>query len=435
MRSFNAIVLTLLTASFLIATMDETALAASAVASPAAAPSIAVQLTPGTSITASNVASFAQYLPAALQSAIRHGFVARIVPTTRIDWSSGFKNATEKYYQQVGLDKDGYITNYTSGMPFPTVSATDPDAAIKIAYNWHMGPFMPDDFSLAPWGSFAYADSKQPNVFTPQDDYNYICDQFSFLRFAHRTELDPRPTLGSNAQGFEWKARCNAWTQGLGNNAGEGAGIWLRYVGPKAIDEFYGFDPGSRRVQRSGTFGLQPDQNCRACHQPFWAYALPKTESFTYRLLGTAPLLGCLTAGAEPAGMTEGDNGMKLDEAPFEIRTAYILEMTPVEASQRSMRTLVFIDTEAYVWLAAEFYDVGEQTATAFPLWRSHPAAEGGSNFDLAGEFYVPAAQPSPRNVPGLFFRSLMPAHGGFDQKINSGSISDALFNPRSLAR
>ncbi len=434
MRLFLMVALLVLSASLCVARLAG-AVDSSPAASASPAPSTAMQLTPGTAITASNIAKFAQYLPAALQSAIRHGFTARIVPTTRVDWSSGFKIATEKYYTQVRLDQDGYITNYAAGMPFPTVSTTDPDAAIKIAYNWHMGPFMPDDFSLAPWGSFAYADMKQPNAFTPQDDYSYICDQFSFLRFAHRTELDPRPTLGSNAQGFEWKARCNSWTQSLGNNAGEGAGIWLRYVGPKQIDEFYGYDPMSRRIQREGDFGLQADENCRACHQPYWAYALPKTESFTYRLLGTSPLLGCLTAGAEPAGMAEGDSGMKLDEAPFEIRTAYILEMTPVEPSQRSMRTLVYIDTEAYVWLAAEFYDAGEQTATAFPLWRSHPAAEGGSNFDLAGEFYVPRSHQLSATLPVLFFRTLMPAHGGFDQKINSGSVSDALFNPASLAR
>ena len=64
---------------------------------------------------------------------------------------------TEKYSGQVGLDKDDYITNYIAGMPFPMVSTTDPKAAIKIAYNWHMGPFMPDDFSLEPWGSYAYS--------------------------------------------------------------------------------------------------------------------------------------------------------------------------------------------------------------------------------------------------------------------------------------
>ena len=76
----------------------------------------------------------------------------RIVPTKRIDWSGGFTAETEKYSGQVGLDSDDYIVNYVAGMPFPTVGDTDPKAAIKIAYNWHMGPFMPDDFSLEPSG-------------------------------------------------------------------------------------------------------------------------------------------------------------------------------------------------------------------------------------------------------------------------------------------
>ena len=38
------------------------------------------------------------------------------------------------------------------------------------------------------------------------------------------------------------------------------------------------------------------DNACRQCHQPYWAYALPKTEIYTYRLLGTAPILACMNA-------------------------------------------------------------------------------------------------------------------------------------------
>jgi hypothetical protein len=95
--------------------------------------------------------------------------------------------ATEQYSGQVRLDKDDYITNYITGMPFPTVSATDPKAAIKIAYNWHLGPFMPDDFSLEPWGSFAYATTGTPNSFIPDDQNSDVRSSFSFLRFAHRT--------------------------------------------------------------------------------------------------------------------------------------------------------------------------------------------------------------------------------------------------------
>ena len=68
------------------------------------------------------------------------------------------------------------------------------------------------------------------------------CDQFTFLRFAHRTEVDPRPTLGENPTGVEWKARCNQWSvMGIAEAPNEGAGIWVRYLDPSQPDEFYGF--------------------------------------------------------------------------------------------------------------------------------------------------------------------------------------------------
>jgi hypothetical protein len=57
---------------------------------------------------------------------------------------------------------------------------------------------MPDDFSLEPWGSFAYSTTDAPNSFIPDEENSYVCDHFTFLRYAHRTEVDPRPTLGTN---------------------------------------------------------------------------------------------------------------------------------------------------------------------------------------------------------------------------------------------
>ena len=143
---------------------------------------------------------------------------------------------------------------------------------------------------------------------------------------------------------------------------------------------------------------------------------------------------------------------MTLLEEPFELRNAYILEMTPKAAGFGNLRGLVFVDTEAYVWLAAEFFDASERTAVAVPLWRSHPSPVGGNLFDLAGEFYIPSRQPpmsanaehnaihtrsgiaSP-NYPRWFFRTLRPAREDFDQKINSGEVTEGVFNPQALAR
>ena len=399
---------------------------ASATPSPGANPEAATELKPGTIISADNVAQYARYVPAAAKFAVTHGFRMRIFPERRVEWSQGFQHATEKYAAQVTFDSDGYIKNYVAGMPFPLIDATDPAAAAKIAYNWHMGPFMPDDFSIAPWSSNAYAaDPGNAMKIVPNPDADYACEQFDFLRFAHRTDVDPRPTLGDNAMGVEWKARCSRWVTDTSGTTSEGAGIWVRYLAAKHPDEFFGFNEASRRIRRSSVNLAYPNEACRGCHQPFWAYALPKTENYQYRLLGSTVILACLAATDEPAGFKTGSSGLTLSEEPFELRHAYILEVRPrfPEGADAAQRTVVYVDSEVYVWLAAEFYDASGLTATAIPLWRMRPSSEGGSLFDLAGSFYHPTSR-------GSFFRSLVPAHNEFQQTINSNGVTEGAFNP-----
>jgi Protein of unknown function (DUF1329) len=381
-------------------------------------------LAPGTIINTANAPQYASLIPAAAMLAVQHGLRLEVTAPHRIQWSTGFQTATEKYSPQVGLDQDDYITNYIAGMPFPLIDVNDPKAAVKIAYNWHFGPVLPDDFSLSPWSVNGYlAGSRDPMQINPSNDFDNACDQFDFLRYAHRTEVEPRPTLG-----VEWKARCNQWTEiSMGGDLGEGAGIWIRYSNPRSNDDFYGFDEQSRRLRRMGVRLAFPNKVCRRCHQPYWAYALPKTEIYHYRLLGTVPILACVSAKEEPAGIAAQESGYALTQEPFELRRAYVLEMSPTQTNLEE-RTLIFIDSEIYVWLAAEFYESGERVATAIPLWRTHPSPEGGNLFDLAGSFYFPV------DHTGLF-RSVVPAHSSFTQKINTGTVSESDFNPNILAR
>jgi hypothetical protein len=196
--------------------------------------STAVTPPAGTVIDKTNASKYAASLPPGADLAIDKGFALRVVPSERIDWSGGFTAETEKYSAQVRLDNEGNITNYIAGMPFPIVGTTDPEAAIKIAYNWHMGPFMPDDFELQPWGSFAYSSAEASNSLVYEEWNSYVCRRFIFLRYAHRTEVDPRPTLGTNEDGFEWKCRCSEWLGGpdLSPNV-IFSGVIVRYLDPK----------------------------------------------------------------------------------------------------------------------------------------------------------------------------------------------------------
>src|ERR1700722_19805947 len=68
--------------------------AAGASASPAA---LDETLKPGTIIGADNVEQYARYIPGAGKFAIGHGFKMRVAPARRVEWSAGFRHATEKY--------------------------------------------------------------------------------------------------------------------------------------------------------------------------------------------------------------------------------------------------------------------------------------------------------------------------------------------------
>ncbi len=387
-------------------------------------------LATGAIITAENAEQYAIYLPAAAVLALKHGFKIQVLPTRKLQWSAGYQHATEKYSPQVRLDQDGFLANYVAGMPFPLIETNDPQAAAKIAYNWHLGPVLPDDFSLSPWSSNGYlADAEDAAKIVPADGFDSECATFDFLRYAHRTEVDPRPALPSNPDGVEWKARCSEWTTiSVGGSSDYGSGIWIRHLDPRDYDEFYSFTESSRRVRRMSDRARNiPDKVCRECHQPYWAYALPKTELYSYRLLGSATILACMSASTEPAGIVSTGDGYRLDQQPFELRRAYMLEMTARKADLEE-RTIIFIDSEIYVWLAAEFYEHGERVATAIPLWRTHPSPEGGNLFDLAGSFYFPSRGRE-------LFRSVVPAHSSFAQKINTGAVSSRDFTPQLMER
>jgi hypothetical protein len=409
-------------------TTPSAATAPVATAPGAASANAAVEFQPGAKLTSQDADRPSNQLPAALKLALKRGLRARITPTERLEWSQGFERATEKYAPQVTLDAHDYLANYSAGMPFPLIDATDPKAAVKIAYNWHMGPVLPDDFSLAPWGTSAYtADPNDAQRIISDGDYDFTCDQLDFLRFAHRTEVDPRPTLGATSMDVEWKAKCSRWSQVATGNFSEGSGIWVRHLGPEHPDEFFGFNETTRRVRRSSIHLEYPREGCRSCHQPYWAYALPKTEDYSYRLLGSTAILACMNADHEPAGIAPVGDGYRLQEEPFQLRRAYILEMTPrVPPPGPATRTVIYIDSEIYLWLAAEFYQDGQLSAVTIPLWRMSPSPEGGNRFDIAGSFYFPTAHPD-------YFRSLAPAHSSFTQQINRGELSEGDFLPQAM--
>ena len=80
---------------------------------------------------------------------LEHGMTMKIVPTERIDWPPPYKDATEKYSEQVRLAANHRsLLGYVAGQPFPLLDPNDPEVATKIMWNYFFKPIATDDFDL-----------------------------------------------------------------------------------------------------------------------------------------------------------------------------------------------------------------------------------------------------------------------------------------------
>jgi hypothetical protein len=112
---------------------------------------------------------------------------------------------------------------------------------------------------------------------------------------------------------------------------------------------------------------------------------------------------------------------------PFEVRTAYVLEAVPPQPhvsifggiiSIDLLRTTVYLDSETYVLLGAEFqwFDL---TDASVPLWSRRAAAGGGEQLILSNELFVPGDRPE-------FLLSLNLGPGM--QSLNTGHLDASTF-------
>ena len=85
---------------------------------------------PGDVIAPSNAAQVKDLVSPGVYYAVTHGMRMDIVATERVDWPPPYRDATEKYSQQVRLTNDHRsMAGYVAGQPFPLIDPNDPYVA------------------------------------------------------------------------------------------------------------------------------------------------------------------------------------------------------------------------------------------------------------------------------------------------------------------
>jgi hypothetical protein len=371
-------------------------------------------LKPGTEIDRTNVEKFARSLTPAMSYAISHGLSVKVAPSHSVEWPEAYQQATEKYAGQVSLDENDSLKNYVAGLPFPSIDPADPEAAVKIAYNWRWGPFIPQQASLSnlTGRTFIFKGGGLSFVrdsFNPDFRNEQICDRGVFVRTAHR--LDGAATDGVGSSGLEWKERldqCGPEQSKL---------IALLYADPNRMPDSYLFLHDTRKWRRLA-IAMAPNQSCSyTCTQMGMEYAPPQTGLYSWKLAGARKVLGCFDGGTTFAS---DDSAMKFEQISCEPRNAYVLEMLPRKAGSDLLKVEVFLDSETYVYLGGEiFRDQKPDLSAAF--WTGARSSPDKQRLVLAADLYV------PNDRAGTFLWLDMRGRQNFEDQ-----IGEELFNPKA---
>ena len=240
-------------------------------------------LKPGDVIAPSNAAQVKDLVSPGVYYAVTHGMRMEIIAPERVDWPPPYREATEKYSQQVRLTNDHRsMVGYVAGQPFPLIDANDPYVGAKIIWNNVFRPISSDDYDLR------FYDCQSEYV-RPGQDQRMIDDieigHYAGYNIVGRTEVEPMPVDP------DFKESGRMWLFALypvlAPQEARGTGlIRYRYADPNRGDDSWDWTPGTRRVRRLSEAILSSATGAQSYDPDHYSGFNPKTEQYNYRFLG-----------------------------------------------------------------------------------------------------------------------------------------------------
>lgn len=333
---------------------------------------------PGDMINSRNAYKVKDLVAPGVYYKVVNGMTMHIVPSSRIDWPPPYRDATEKYSDQVRMSSNGRsLINYVAGQPFPFLDANDPNVANKIVWNNVFRPITTDDYDLRYFGceNLRGGLNHRYNVLDEIDVGHY-----SGYNEVGRTEVEPIPIDP------DYKTTRRYWLFALypimspENMRGAGF-IRYRYANPTKPDDIWSWNTGARRVRRLNE-GMMTDAvtgsglsgegggNIVVFDPDHYSGFNAKVEEYNYRFLGEKTMLGSVHAAHSPEVTCGTDGGASACPENWEERNMYIVEATPryTRNNRQALqsKTILYIDSEVWFPLYEDAYDQQGQ------LWQSH---------------------------------------------------------------
>jgi len=308
---------------------------------------------PEDTITKDNSAQAQELLTPATRWMVEQGMPMSIIEPTKIEWPKAYKEATEKYANQVKLSADGKeLHDYVAGCPFPQIDIHDPLAGSKIMWNFEQKPYdnvgseytaelinskgglertIPSRWRRMMWMGRLYLDPKPviPHV-TP----------------IHHTDLlGPLRVPDQNVKGMLW--------------------LYVRHLSPDVPDDTYVYRPHTFKVYREGDNSSDPVGGTDI-DRDSWLGFNGKPSLWTFRMLTEKEILAVVHSGkygdrSAWCAPRDGTRGIlaALPCVAWEKRRVWVIEGTPSghSGSYAYSKRVLYIDQDSFGLVLAEMYD------------------------------------------------------------------------------
>jgi Protein of unknown function (DUF1329) len=315
-------------------------------------------LKPGDTISKDNVDKFTDLLSPGEAWVVKHGMTIKVVAPRELAMPKRYVEATEKYSSQVKIAKGGLaLEGYVAGMPFPKIDPNDPQAALKIMWNYEYRPFFIDDFREGDFGSYtgAVTYDRPMNL-----ERSLWLGDLRRLYYNGRLYVDPKPEL-PNPEGVRYKESLHPI---LAPFDLKGIGLLdLRYIDASRQDDTWLYLPQLRRVRRLSSaqrsdalFGQDADADS------FFGYS-GHIAWMDWKLLGMKDVMGSVHAENWPLKNCPGGGDFSFCDV-WEKRPVYVIEGVSKLPQYAYGKRVIFIDRQAMLPLSTDMYDRAGQ------LWK-----------------------------------------------------------------
>jgi hypothetical protein len=317
-------------------------------------------VSPGDKINASNVDKAKDFLSPGMIWCVKRGFPITVVEPKRVEWPKAYKEATEKYAQQVKLSADGLrLDNYVAGQPFPQLDQKDPQYAIKVMWNYEYGfPNGIDDTDLR---NFDADTGSIPQAGPMTVERHFLLDHFRRLFWTGRLYVDPKPEK-PNPNGYRAQQGLYPILEPF-DLKGVGA-LGNRYIDPAKQDDSWLYLPSLRRVRRLSTaqrsdalFGQDTDVDS------YYGYA-GHIAWMDWKYLGEKEILATVHAEHFPVKWDD-----KVDWAwndNWEKRKVIVIEGTSKLPQYAYSKRILFIDKESW---GIPYSDIYDRSGELWKIW------------------------------------------------------------------